>query len=76
MAFKVKKPYDRYFSDLEAKESVLVNDKSTGLYFLRLSKNLGVDNISMTRIRHNQWIMSKRKPFHKRRDLTKYSVFD
>jgi hypothetical protein len=76
MAFKVRKPYDRYFMELEAKQSVIVNDKSSGLYFLRLSKNLGVDSISMDRIRHNQWIMSKRKPIHKRKDLTKYSVFD
>ena len=75
MVFRVRKPYDRYFRELETHPTVNVNEQSAGLYFLRLNKSLGVDSISMERVRHNHWIMAKKKPFYRTKELQKYSVF-
>jgi len=73
--FKVRKPYDQYFKTLTKHDEVEVNDKTTGLYFLRLTKNLGVGDVRMDRIRHNHWMLRRIRPLKKSRENTKYSIF-
>lgn len=76
MTFRVKKPFDEYFNRLSTTSSVKVDDKSAGLYFLRLSKCFGVQNIQMDRVRHNRWVMRKTRPFVRKTSLAKYTVFE
>lgn len=76
MTFRVRKPYDQYFDKLIEAPTVTVDDKAAGLYFLRLNKCGGVDSIFLERVRHNHWIMAKQKPLSKKKELTKYSIFE
>jgi len=76
MAFRVKKPHDRFFRELEGQNTVRVDDTVAGLYFLRLNKCQHNDSFSMETIRHNRWIMAKKKPFHRSYELKKYTIFE
>lgn len=76
MTFRIRKPYDRYLRELDKNMSVIVDDKVTGLYLLRMTKNHGLDEVGLERVSHNKWLLYRRKPFKLSYDLAKYSIFD
>ena len=75
MSFKVKKPFDVYFKDLEKRNKVEIKDKIAGLYALRLEKCQKINAINIERKGLNWWEISKKRDIKKKTENKKYTIF-
>ena len=64
--FRVKKPYTEYIETIIEKEITMVKNKKDGLYLCRIHKKDKNDNFGIKTLKHNNWILYKKKPIKKK----------
>ena len=71
---KIKRPHDSYMTELLSKDSTLIRDRGSGLYYCRMARKMP-DLIGTRRIGRDSWVLFRKRPF--RRDFMgeKYSWF-